>query len=73
MLEIESINVYYSELHVLKDVSLVVNDHEFVSVIGGNGAGKSPLLNSIGGHIPPKSARSGFEVRRFRKPQPIAS
>ncbi len=55
MLEIESINVYYSELHVLKDISIVVQDREFVSVIGGNGSGKSTLLNSIGGFIPSKS------------------
>lgn len=67
MLEIESINVYYSELHVLKDVSLVVNDHEFVSVIGGNGAGKSTLLNSIGGYIPPKSGTIRFRGKEIQK------
>lgn len=67
MLEIESINVYYSELHVLKDVSLVVNDREFVSVIGGNGAGKSTLLNSIGGHIPPKSGMIKFRDTEIQK------
>lgn len=61
MLEIECLNVFYSELHVLNDISIVVQDQEFVSVIGGNGAGKSTLLNSIGGFIPSKSGTIKFQ------------
>lgn len=33
----------------LRDVSLTLNDGDFVTVIGGNGAGKSTLLNAIAG------------------------
>jgi branched-chain amino acid transport system ATP-binding protein len=66
MLEIGSINVYYSEVHVLKDVSIVVQDQEFVSVIGGNGAGKTTLLNSIGGFIPSKSGTIKFQNIEIR-------
>ena len=33
----------------LDDVSLTLNDGDFVTVIGGNGAGKSTLLNAIAG------------------------
>jgi branched-chain amino acid transport system ATP-binding protein len=66
MLEIESINVFYSGLHVLKDISIVVEDQEFVSVIGGNGAGKSTLLNSIGGFIPSKSGTIKFQNKEIQ-------
>jgi branched-chain amino acid transport system ATP-binding protein len=66
MLEIESLNVFYSELHVLKDISIVVQDQEFVSVIGGNGAGKSTLLNAIGGFIPSKSGTIKFQDKEIQ-------
>lgn len=38
-----------TERKALKDVSLTLNDGDFVTVIGGNGAGKSTLLNLIAG------------------------
>lgn len=66
MLAIESINVYYSELHVLHDISLRVDDREFVSVIGGNGAGKSTLLNAIGGFIPSRTGAIRFQDKEIQ-------
>ena len=33
----------------LDDLSLTLNDGDFVTVIGGNGAGKSTMLNAIAG------------------------
>ncbi len=38
-----------TERKALKDISLTLNDGDFVTVIGGNGAGKSTLLNLIAG------------------------
>ena len=38
-----------TERRALKDISLTLNDGDFVTVIGGNGAGKSTLLNLIAG------------------------
>lgn len=49
MLEIKDLNVHYGVIHALKDVSLVVNDGEIVSLIGANGAGKTTLLHAISG------------------------
>lgn len=41
-----------NEKHALRDVSLTLEDGDFVTVIGGNGAGKSTLLNAIAGTFP---------------------
>ena len=34
----------------LNDLNLTLNDGDFVTVIGGNGAGKSTMLNAIAGY-----------------------
>lgn len=39
----------------LKDISLNIQEGEFVTVIGSNGAGKSTLLNTIAGEIIPNA------------------
>jgi branched-chain amino acid transport system ATP-binding protein len=49
MLSIEKINVFYNELQVLWDVSLVVNEGEIVALVGPNGAGKTTTLRTISG------------------------
>lgn len=54
MLEIKNITKIFNagtvnEKVALDDVSLTLEDGDFVTVIGGNGAGKSTLLNAIAG------------------------
>lgn len=54
MLEIKNITKIFNagtvnEKVALDDVSLTLNDGDFVTVIGGNGAGKSTLLNIVAG------------------------
>ena len=41
-----------NEKKVLHDINLVLNEGDFVTIIGGNGAGKSTLLNMISGLYP---------------------
>jgi branched-chain amino acid transport system ATP-binding protein len=52
MLEIKGISTYYGQIQALKEVSLLVNDGEIVSLIGANGAGKTTLLNTVSGVVP---------------------
>ncbi|MDV2580575.1 ABC transporter ATP-binding protein [Alkalibacillus haloalkaliphilus] len=40
------------EVEVLKHVSLTVEDHSYVSIVGPSGSGKSTLLHTIGGLEP---------------------
>ena len=49
MLTVENINVYYGQIHAIKDVSFEVNEGAIVSLIGSNGAGKSTALKTISG------------------------
>ncbi len=57
MLEVKNISKTFNpgtinEKHALTNLSLSLNDGDFVTVIGGNGAGKSTLLNAIAGVWP---------------------
>ena len=61
MLEVSKINSFYGEFRVLHDVSLQVNDGEFVVVFGPNGHGKSTLLKTICGLHPPASGTIKFD------------
>lgn len=57
MLEIKNVRKTFNpntinEKKALKGVDLVLNEGDFVTVIGGNGAGKSTILNMIAGVYP---------------------
>lgn len=49
----ENENIEYS--HALKDLSLEINDGEFVAILGHNGSGKSTLAKLLNGQIFPTS------------------
>lgn len=60
LLKVDSINISYRDVQVLRDVSLEVRQGEIVTVIGPNGAGKSTLLNSIVGFQHPTKGAIRF-------------
>ncbi|MCJ7625321.1 MAG: ATP-binding cassette domain-containing protein, partial [Anaerolineaceae bacterium] len=55
MLKVENINFFYGEIQVLSDISLKVEEGEFVVIFGPNGHGKSTLLKVICGLLKPVS------------------
>lgn len=61
MLEVKNINAGYEGIQVLWDISLEVEEGEFVAIIGANGAGKSTLLKTIAGIHKQTSGSINFE------------
>ncbi|WP_111572775.1 amino acid ABC transporter ATP-binding protein [Halanaerobium saccharolyticum] len=61
MIEINKLNKYFGDLHVLKDIDLKVKEGEVVSVIGPSGSGKSTLLRCLNRLEEPSSGDIIFE------------
>lgn len=53
-LEVHNVHAYYGHIHALKGISVTVEDGEIVTLIGGNGAGKSTTLKTISGMMRPR-------------------
>lgn len=58
LLELKDFHYSYGAIHVLKGISLHVNEGETVALIGSNGAGKTTTLRAISGLIPAKGMRN---------------
>jgi branched-chain amino acid transport system ATP-binding protein len=65
MLKVSEIEVRYSGVPVIHNVSLEVNKGELVSVVGSNGAGKSTLLKTIAGSLHPTKGSIQFENKEI--------
>ena len=61
LLEVSGLNSYYGDSHILFDVSLRVERHEVVALLGRNGAGKSTTLKSLMGVVTPRSGSVKLE------------
>jgi urea transport system ATP-binding protein len=46
-LQVQGLNVYYGESHILRDVDLTVQPGQMVCLIGRNGVGKTTLLKTV--------------------------
>jgi branched-chain amino acid transport system ATP-binding protein len=60
MIEVDRINSYYGDSHVLFDVSMLVREREVVALLGRNGAGKSTTLKTLAGVLHPRSGTIRF-------------
>lgn len=67
MLEVNNIDVYYDNVHVLKDLSVRLEEGECVSLLGANGAGKSTLINAISGLTPPAGGTISVDGKEIQK------
>jgi branched-chain amino acid transport system ATP-binding protein len=70
VLEIKNIDVFYSDVQVIWDISFNVKQGEIVALIGANGAGKSTTLKTISGILRPKKGEILFNDIPINKVEP---
>jgi branched-chain amino acid transport system ATP-binding protein len=61
LLEVNGLNTYYGDSHILFDVALRVERNEVVALLGRNGAGKSTNLKSLMGVVSPRDGSIMFD------------
>lgn len=61
LLTVERLNTYYGDSHILFDLSMRVEAHEVVALLGRNGAGKTTTLRSLMGVVTPRSGKIRLE------------
>lgn len=63
LLEVDQIDTFYGDSHVLFDLSIRVEQGDVVALLGRNGAGKTTTLRSIMGVLAPKSGAIRLDGR----------
>ena len=72
MLDLENVNAYYGESHVLHGVSLSVREGEVVCLLGRNGAGKTTTILTIMGYLQPRPGTIRYKGRDIAALPPYA-
>ncbi|NLO56100.1 MAG: ABC transporter ATP-binding protein, partial [Thermovirga sp.] len=54
---VEDLHVHYGTIHAVQGVSFPVEEGEIVSIVGSNGAGKSTIMWTLAGVVPPSGGR----------------
>ncbi|NMA49522.1 MAG: ATP-binding cassette domain-containing protein [Tissierellia bacterium] len=52
LLEVKNLSVFYDSQQVLKDVSFVIEQGDYIGLVGANGSGKTTLVKAMLGLIP---------------------
>lgn len=67
ILRVADISVSYGKLSAIREISLEVNEGEFVALLGANGAGKSTLIAAVLGLVRAKSGTIWFLNRNVTR------
>jgi branched-chain amino acid transport system ATP-binding protein len=51
LLELRGVDARYGQIHALHDVTLTVDEGDFVAILGANGAGKTTTLRAVSGTV----------------------
>ena len=60
LLEVDSVDTYYGQIHILQNLNLQVEEGELVCLLGGNASGKSTTLKTILGIVEPRNGAVRF-------------
>ena len=58
MIEVKHVTKTYGSIEALNDVSLQVEDGDFISIVGPSGSGKTTFLNLVAGLLTPTSGET---------------
>jgi branched-chain amino acid transport system ATP-binding protein len=72
MLELDNINAYYGDSHILHGVSFAVRPGEVVCLLGRNGAGKTTTILTVMGYLKPRPGRILYNGRDIAGQPPYA-
>lgn len=67
LLEIDDIHVFYDKIQALKGISLEVQQGQIVTLVGGNGAGKSTTLKTVSGLLHPRQGEIRLAGERLNE------
>jgi branched-chain amino acid transport system ATP-binding protein len=65
MLTVDKINVFYGRVQILHDVSFQISKGEIITLLGGNGMGKTTTLKTLSGILRPKTGTIEFMGQRI--------
>src|SRR5712692_1281906 len=66
MLTVDDIDVFIQSSHILRGISLEVEEREVVCLVGRNGAGKTTTLRTVMGYLRPRTGRIAFRGRAIQ-------
>ncbi len=72
MLEVNGLDVYYGDSHIVRDLSLAIAPGQLVCLMGRNGVGKTTLLRAVMGLLPARSGRVCFGDHDISREPPYA-
>lgn len=67
ILEVKNLKVNYGLIQAIKGIDFDINEGELVALIGANGAGKTTILHTITGLIPPKEGSIIYDGKEITK------
>lgn len=73
MLEVDKIDVWYGVTQVLRSVSFAVPANSIVALLGGNGSGKTTVVNAVSGMVSPRSGAVRLLGKTLPAPARITS
>ncbi len=71
IVEIEGVNKIYGKNHVVKDLTLAVEEGEFLTLLGSSGCGKTTTLRMIAGFEEPTSGSIKVEGKPIEEKEPF--
>lgn len=66
LIEVQDLHTYYGQSHILRGIDFAVKRGQTIGLMGRNGMGKSTLLKSIMGIVPPSQGSVAIKGRSMR-------